>query len=45
MLSSYQGKKAAIEKLKDILNDIQTLKFNFSYNEIRYIKLVYPILH
>jgi hypothetical protein len=45
MLASYQGKKAAIEKLKDIMNDIQTSKCNFSFNEIRYVKLVYYILH
>lgn len=37
MLASYQGKKAAIGKLKDIMNDIQTSKFTFSFNEIRYI--------
>ncbi|PNF19482.1 hypothetical protein B7P43_G02341 [Cryptotermes secundus] len=35
MLASYQGKKASIGKLKDIMNDIQTSKFPFSFNEIR----------
>jgi hypothetical protein len=45
MLASDRGKKAAIGKLKDIMNDIQTSKFTFSFNEIRYIKLVYHILH
>jgi hypothetical protein len=45
MLANDQGKKAAIEKLKDIMNDIQTSKSTISFNEIRYVKLVYYTLH
>lgn len=35
MLANDQGKKVAIEKLKDIMNDIQTSKSTISLNEIR----------
>lgn len=45
MMASYQGKNAAIEKLKDIMNDVQTSKSTLSFNEIRYVKLVYYMLH
>jgi hypothetical protein len=45
MLANDQGKKVAIEKLKDIMNDIQTSKSTISLNEIRYVKLVYYTLH
>lgn len=41
MLANYQGKNAAIEKLKDIMNDVQTSKSTVSFNEIRYVTLVY----
>lgn len=45
MLANYQGKNAAIEKLKDIMNDVQTSKSTVLFNEIRYVKLVYYTLH
>jgi len=45
MLANYQGKNAAIEKLKDIMNDVQTSKSTVSFNEIRYVQLVYYTLH
>ena len=45
MLANYQGKIAAIEKLKDIMNDVQSSKSTVSFNEIRYVTLVYYMLH
>ena len=45
MLANDQGKKAAIEKLKDIMNDVRTSKSTVSLSEIRYVKLVYYMLH
>jgi hypothetical protein len=41
MLGSDQGKKAAIEKLKDIMNDIETSKLTVSFDDIR---TQYPLL-
>jgi hypothetical protein len=41
MLANYQGKKTAIEKLKDLMNDIQTSKSTVSFNEIRYVALAF----
>jgi hypothetical protein len=38
MLACHEGKKAAIEKLKDIMNDIQASKFSVSFSEIRFVK-------
>ena len=45
MLANYRGKNAAIEKLKDIMNDVRTSKSTVIFNEIRYVKLVYYMLH
>jgi hypothetical protein len=45
MLANYQGKNAAIEKLKDIMNDVQTSKSTVLFNEIRYVQIVYYTLH
>lgn len=45
MLANYQGKNVAIEKLKDIMNDVQTSKSTVSFIEIRYVKLMYHLLH
>ena len=45
MMANYEGKNAAIEKLKDIMNGVQTSKSTVSLNEIRYVKLVYYTLH
>jgi hypothetical protein len=41
MLANDQGKKAAIEKLKDLMNDVQTSKSTVSFNEIRYVALAF----
>jgi len=45
MLANYQGKNASIEKLKDIMNNVQTSKSTVSFNEIRYVTLFYYTLH